>query len=75
MSETIWVMDSDVCDRCNIGLYDDQGVCRRCGYDGAWDEDDDDEYDCFDIDENDIPSDDNGNIHNEMWNDPNAVLP
>src|SRR5260221_1567880 len=39
--ETIWVMDSDICDQCG-GLIDDFGICLDCGDDGIdWDEEED----------------------------------
>lgn len=36
--ETIWVMESDICEQCG-GLIGDFGICLDCGDDGVdWDE-------------------------------------
>jgi len=46
--ETIWVMDSDICDQCG-GLIGDFGICLDCGDDGVdWDEEEwEDDYPDF----------------------------
>jgi hypothetical protein len=42
--ETIWVIDSDLCDRCDA-LLDDFGICPNCGWDGVdWDTCEEDDY-------------------------------
>lgn len=46
MEEIVWLMDSDICDKCD-GFVDGFGICTDCGWDGIenseweeWDEDD-----------------------------------
>lgn len=49
--ETIWVMESDICDQCG-GLIGDFGICLDCGDDGVdWDDEEDDFTDFGDSDE------------------------
>ena len=49
MSETIWVMDSDVCEMCD-GLLGYFGICPHCGWDGIDWEDEDIDPETYDLD-------------------------
>ena len=50
MAETIWVMDSEICEMCN-GLLDWFGECPHCGWDACFgypgENLEDDEWDPF----------------------------
>lgn len=51
-TEIIWIMDSDLCERCD-GMLDNFGICPLCGYDGIdeeeWEEwDNDTDWDVWD---------------------------
>jgi hypothetical protein len=51
LGTTMWVMDSELCDRCGE-LLDECGICPGCGYDGYdYDEDEEDYMDLGDYDE------------------------